>query len=187
MLQRRTVLGALAAAAAAPLLSGCASGSPVDPRDDRYSVLYGFIDCRDADIDWVQVKQYGSEPAYYLIDFDPRTGVFFHVGIEPGDLQVDKFGGEDSEYNWSSHGRNPTAVSITRPGAYFMGAYKWIRHDKGLFTPDVFEMQRMQAPSEAEVLAWVLRELESDEELSPYAFQRELVQQRLTALGLRRA
>jgi hypothetical protein len=187
MIRRRTALGALAAAAAAPLLSGCASGTPVDPRDDRYSVLYGYIDGSDAKIDWVQVKQYGSEPGYYLVDFDRNTGVFFHLGIEPGDLQVNKFGNDSAEYNWASHGRNPTAITVTRPGTYFVGSYKWIRHDKGLFRADEFEMQRTPTPSEAEVLALVLRKMESDSELTDYTHQRALVQKRLAALGGRRA
>lgn len=187
MIHRRTALVALAAAAAAPLLGGCASGSPVDPRDDRYSVLYGYIDGKDAKIDWVQVKEYGPEPAYYLVDFDRRTGVFFHVGVEPGDLQVSKFGNDGNEYNWSSQGRNPTAITVSRPGAYFMGSYKWIRHDRGLFRADQFEMQRIPAPSEKEVLELVLRRMESSADLAGYTHQRALVHKRLAALGGRRA
>jgi hypothetical protein len=187
MMRRRTLLAAVGVAAAAPLLGGCASGTPVDPRDDRYSVLCGHIDGRAAGIDWVQVEQDGSEPAYYLIDFDRSTGVFFHVGIEPGDLQVQKFGNDHSEYNWSSRGRNPTALSIARPGAYFVGSYKWVRHDRGFLKTEEFEMQRIGSPTEAEVLAVVLRQMETDEELTGYRYQRDLVRQRLAVLGVRRA
>jgi hypothetical protein len=174
---------ALVAVAAMASLGGCASTQPVDPKDTKYSVLYGHIDGKDAKIDWVQVKQYGGDqPGIYLVDFDRRTGVFFHVGVEPGDLQVTKFGNDRAEYNWSSQGRNPTAVSIARPGAYFMGSYRWVRHDEGFFKADKFEMQRIATPSEAEVLALVLRKMESDKNLVGYTHQRELVQQRLAAL-----
>jgi hypothetical protein len=192
-MRRRTLVAAAASGAVAALTSGCAStGTPIDPKDASRSLVYGYIDGKDAPskIRWVQVKQYGDrdegQQGYYLIDYTLSTGLFFHVGIEKGNHQVHKFGNDGTHYNWSNQGRNATALRIERPGAYFLGAYKYVHHDGGWLGQDKFEMQPLRSPTEAEVLALVLRRLETDADLATYVHQRTLAQQRLVALGGRR-
>jgi hypothetical protein len=188
---RRTFIN-LGPCSAVLALAACATAEQVNPKNTGLSVLFGYIDSKDAPskIDWVQVKQYGDrdqgQQGYYLIDFDRRTGVFFHIGIEVGNHQVNKFGNDNTHYNWSSQGRNATALRIDKPGAYFVGAFKYVHHDQGLFKDDKFEMQPLRSPTEAEVLATVLRRLETDSDLAPYEHQRSLARQRLVALGGRR-
>ena len=109
--------------------------------------------------------------------------IFFHIGIENGNHQVHKFGGGNNHYNWSSQGRNATALRIDKPGVYFVGAFKYVHHDQGVFKNDKFDMQPIRTPTEAELLAIVLRRLETDRELAPYEHQRVRVRQRLAALG----
>jgi hypothetical protein len=193
-MQRRTVLTAAGAGALAAFASGCASTTePVDPKNTSYSVLYGHIDSAAAPskIEWVEVKQYGDrtkgQQGYYLISYDRKTGVFFHVGVEAGAHQVHKFGGGNAHYNWSSQGRNASALHIDKPGAYFAGAFKYVHHDEGWLKADKFEMRPVATPSEAQVLALVMQQLETDRALAPYEHQRALVRQRLIALGGRRA
>jgi hypothetical protein len=190
-MQRRTFI-ATGPCAIVAALTACASTESINPKDTTRSVLYGYIDSKDAPskIDWVQVKQYGDrdqgQQGYYLINYDRKTGVFFHIGIQSGNHQVNKFGNDSTHYNWSSQGRNATALRIDKPGVYFVGAFKYIHHDQGLFKNDKFEMQPLRSPTDAEVLAMVLRRMETDSELAPYEHQRTLVRQRLAALGGRR-
>ncbi len=192
-MHRRDFIAATGAGALAALLGGCATSEPVDPKDTRLSLLCGYIDSADAPsrIEWVEVKQYGErnkgQQGYYLVSYDRKSGVFFHVGIEDGYHQVHKFGGGNSQYDWSSKGRNATALRIEQPGAYFVGAFKYIHHDQGWFKDDKFEMRPLRSPSEAEVLTIVLRRLETDRDLAAYEHQRMLVRKRLAAIGGRRA
>ena len=103
-------------------LAGCASTRPVDPKDPSLSLIYGYFDMKDAPsgLDWVSLKQYGSKDGgWYRLR--AKEGLFFHVGVEPGSYQVDKFGGmggiplltrREFEYDFGSKGRNATAVRI---------------------------------------------------------------------------
>ncbi|WP_158307849.1 hypothetical protein [Ramlibacter tataouinensis] len=171
----------------ATLGAGCASSTPADPNDTTLSLVYGYIDGKDAKIDWVEIKQYGEGAGYYQIPYNRKTGVFFSVSIEQGAHQVFKFGNSDTHYMWSANGRNATALKVDKPGAYFMGSYKFVRHDQGFFKADKFEMRPAQQPTEAEVLAIVMRELETDAELTSYVHQRGYAKARLAQLGGRRA
>jgi hypothetical protein len=173
-------------------LGGCASTKPVDTNDETLSLVYGYFDMKDAPsgLDWVSLKQYGigKEAAWYHLR--AKDGLFFHVGIEPGSYQVDKFGGtggiplltrREFEYDFGSKGRNRTAVRIGKPGLYFMGVHQYVNHaGKGLFAPDKFDMKPAQAPGEKELLQRLVKELETDKELAGYTRQLRLAKQRLS-------
>jgi hypothetical protein len=174
-------------------LGGCASNTPVDPKDESLSLVYGYFDMKDApsSLDWVSLKQYGTKDAgwYHL---RAKDGLFFHVGIEPGSYQVDKFGGMGGiafltrrpyEYDYGSKGRNRTALRISRPGVYFLGAHRYVNHaGKGFFEADKFEMQPAQGPSEKELLQRLVKELETDGEFAGYTRQLRLAKKRLAEL-----
>ena len=175
------------------LLGGCASTQPVDANDESLSLVYGYFDMKDApsDLTWVSIRQYGTKDGgwYHL---RAKDGLFFHVGVEPGSYQVDKFGGDGGiplltrrpfEYDYGSKGRNRTAVRIAKPGIYFFGAHQYVNHaGKGFFTADKFEMKAAKSPGERELLQRLIKELESDKELAGYTRQLRLAKQRLSQL-----
>lgn len=178
------------AALAALVLAACGGTAPVSSDDETLSLVFGYFDMKDAPtkVQWVGLKQYGGKDAgtYSLAVHD---GLFFHVGIEPGSYQMDRFGGGGGffshpvEYNFGGRGRNATAVRIAKPGAYFLGSHRYVNHaGKGFFDPDRFEMQAAKAPGEKEVLRQVIERLESDPELKGYTRQLQLARKRLGEL-----
>jgi hypothetical protein len=174
------------------VLSGCA-GTPIDPKDESVSLVFGYFDMADApsNLQWASLKRYGEkEPVYYQMA--ARDGLIFHIGIAPGSYQVEKFGGMGGiplltrspyEYHFGTRGRNDTAVRIQKPGVYFLGAYKYIEHPGGLFKADKFEMKPITRPSERELLQRLITLLESDGDLNIYARQINLAKKRLAELG----
>ena len=188
MTTRRRLLAGMAALA---LVGGCATTEPVDPKDDGTSLVFGYFDGKDApsSIDWVSIKRYGGAPAYYQAG--ATNGLFWHIGVEPGSYQVEKFGGlkrvlifsNTVEYNYGTRGRNETAVRIVTPGIYFMGAHRYVAHDGGLFAEDKFAMQAVKSPTEKELLTRLIAQLEADKELRVYTRQIGLAKKRLAELS----
>lgn len=175
------------------VLAGCASdGGSIDPKDTSVSLVYGHFDMKEAPgrLDWVSLRRYDSKKEdgeWYGMGV--KDGVFFHVGVEPGSYQVDKFrtaGGfftNPVEHHFGSRGRNATAVRIAKPGVYFLGSYRYVNHaGKGFFEADRFDMQPVKSPSEKEVLQRVIQRLESDPELKDYTRQLQLARKRLGEL-----
>lgn len=174
-------------------LAGCAGGGgTVDPKDETVSLIYGYFDMKDAPgkVDWVRLRKYDSgakEAEGYTMT--ANDGMFLHVGIEPGSYQVDKFGNRGGffstpiEWSFGGRGRNATAIRITKPGAYFVGSHRYIKHPgKGFFEADRFDMEPAKAPSEKEVLRRVVQRLETDPELKGYTRQLQLAKKRLGEL-----
>ncbi|HET7672280.1 MAG TPA: hypothetical protein VFK84_17870 [Burkholderiales bacterium] len=174
---------------AALMLAACGGTAPVSSDDETLSLVFGYFDMKDAPtkVQWVGLKQYGGKDAgtYSLAVND---GLFFHVGIEPGSYQVDKFGGSgflrgDYVYNFGGKGRNTTAIRIQKAGVYFLGAHRYVKHPgEGFFSPDKFDMQPMKAPTEKELLQRVIKQMESDRDLAPYKRQLRLARERLAQL-----
>ena len=176
-------------------LAGCASAPPIDTKDETRSLVFGYFDMTDAPskLEWVSLRRYDStEKPGQWYGLAVRDGLFFHVGIAPGSYQVDKFGGmggiplltrKQFEYSFGSKGRNATAVRIREPGLYFLGAHQYVNHaGKGLFDPDKFEMVTIKTPTEKELLARLVKEMETDKELAGYARQLSLARRRLAQL-----
>jgi hypothetical protein len=172
------------------VVGGCAtSGPPVDPKDDTRSIVFGYFDMTDAPsgVEWVSLKLYGDKPVWYTLPV--KDGLFYHVGIEPGAYQVEKFGKNPGflsntkyVYNFGTRGRNETARRIDKPGLYFLGAYKYVKHPTGWFEQGKFEMQPIRTPSEKELLTRLIKILESDGDLRAYSRQLALAKRRLAEL-----
>jgi len=169
-------------------VGGCASTTPVDPKDETLSVVFGYFDMKDApsSLDWVALRQYGGKDEKDTYSLPAKDGLFYHVGVEPGSYQVDTFGSNGGffsnpvRYNYGGKGRNATAIRITKPGVYFLGAHRYVSHPgKGFFSADKFEMQPASAPGEKELLQRLLKQLETDGDLKDYARQRQMVKRRL--------
>lgn len=166
----------------AVLLTACSSTAPVSTTDESLSLVYGYFDMKDAPtkVQWVGLKQYaGKEIGTYRMGVE--GGLFFHVGVEPGSYQVDKFGGSsflrgDYTYNFGGKGRNSTAVRIQTPGVYFLGAHRYVAHE------GKFDMQPAKSPTEKEVLQRLIKQLESDGSLAQYTRQLKLARERLAQL-----
>lgn len=173
--------------ALAAALGGCAGGQRVDPKDETVSLVFGYFDMKDAPtkVDWVTLKQYESKGEGTGYAMNVKDGLFFHIGVEPGSYQVNKFGGNGgfftnpAEYNFGGRGRNATAVRIQKPGVYFLGAHKYVNHPgKGFFEADKFEMQAAKTPGEKELLQRVIKQIEGDKELAEYTRQLRQARQR---------
>ncbi len=175
-------------------LAGCASTPDnVDPNDPNLSVVAGYLDMGKAPskLQWVSIKAYAAGTDHF---FKARVedGVFFHVGIDNGSYQIDKFGGQGGipmltarpfEYEWGTRGRNATALRIAQPGVYFVGAYEYVPHESGLFEPGRFSMRELRRPSEREVLQRTLAVIEGDTELRRYRLQIERLRRRIGSLS----
>ncbi|WP_019139984.1 hypothetical protein [Noviherbaspirillum massiliense] len=171
------------------VLAGCA-GPAVDPKDETLSLVYGYVDMTDApsSLEWVSIKKYGGQAGWYNVP--AKDGLFWHIGIEPGAYQVEKFGGRggsfltrrDHEYLFGTKGRNETAIRIQTPGVFFMGAYKYVDHAGGFWKQGQFEMKALKAPSEKELLQRLIKELEADDEMREYTRQINLAKKRLATL-----
>lgn len=180
------------ALATAGLLGGCAvTRDNVDPEATDLSVVAGFIDMRDApsSLRWVSIKAYGpGADNHYIARVE--DGVFFHVGVEPGSYQIDKFGGLSGiagfggrahEYEWGTRGRNPTALRIQRPDVYFVGSWRYVAVRGGMLEADRFDMQPARSPTEPEVLRRVLQVMEGDASLRVYTHQKQRLRGRIGA------
>ena len=169
------------------LVAGCATSPPVDPKDPRLSLVYGYIDMADApsSLGWVRIKLYDGKNQGYSAAV--KKGLFFHVGVEPGPYQVERFGrhttffsNTEYSYDFGTRGRNETAVRIDKPGVYYMGAYKYVGIHTGWFEQGKFKMERTQTPSERELLARLATILQDD--YPQYTRQIAMVRQRLAQL-----
>ena len=180
------------------LSSGCTSmPDPVDPKDKNRSVVFGFFDMSDAPswggIDWVSVKRYKPKKGYFSAEV--KDGLFYHIGVTNGSFQVDEFGRNTRfysntrySYNFGGKGRNQTARKIKKPGAYFMGSYKYKNIDSGsIWKPDNFQMIKSKGPSEKVLLKKLLKIMRSDSDLSIYTHQIRRMKQRLSQLNKKRS
>jgi len=173
------------------VLGGCA-GTPIDPKDESVSLVFGYFDMADApsNLQWASLKRYDAkEPVWY--DMAARDGLIYHIGIASGSYQVEKFGGQGGiplltrapyEYNFGTRGRNETAIRIQTPGVYFLGAYKYIDRPGGLFKADKFQMKPIKEPSEKDLLQRLITLLESDSDTKIYTRQIAWAKKRLVEL-----
>ena len=169
------------------LVGGCATSDPIDPKDQSLSLVYGYIDMKDAPshLGWVHIKLYDGKNTGYFTVVD--EGLFFHLGLKPGPYQVDRFGRHPTffdnveySYGFGTRGRNETAIRIDKPGIYFMGAYKYVDVPTGWFEEDKFRMEQTTTPTERELLTRVLTILQKDH--AEYTRQIETVKLRLAQL-----
>jgi hypothetical protein len=147
------------------LLAGCASDGPGrDINDPTNSLVFGYIDMDDAptsiDTAWVQQVAPASDSGYWRMGV--AEGLFYNSYLPPGSYQLYKFGGSgffagQHDYSFPRQG-NRTALRISTPGIYFLGSYKYKKVKSGWFEQGKFTIEKMNEPTEAELLKRILDE-----------------------------
>ncbi|HEX9392651.1 MAG TPA: hypothetical protein VF928_15175 [Usitatibacteraceae bacterium] len=174
-------------------VAGCASEprqlTQAELEDPNRSIVFGYFDMQDAStkLDEVSIKQYSSSPLYFSAGI--KDGMFFRFYLLPGSYQVDTFtgasgifGGDTTRYHYGSEGRNDTAIHIQKPGVYFLGAYRYVKHDQGWFKNDKFEMKPIQSPSERELLQKLIVIVEGYGNSVPTRMKLDMLKKRLAEL-----
>lgn len=147
------------------LLAGCASDGPKrDINDPTNSLVFGYIDMDDAPTKvsyaWmVQVAPPSDAPYWGL---GVSKGLFYNSYLPPGSYQLSKLGGSgffagQHEYSFPRQG-NKTGLRISKPGIYFLGSYKYKKVKTGFFSQAKFAIEKINKPTEAELLKRILDE-----------------------------
>jgi len=147
------------------LLAGCASSGPERSLDDpTNSLVFGFIDMDEAPTQvssaWIMQVAPPSETPYWSLGVN--KGLFYNSYLPPGSYQLSKFSGSgffagEHEYSFPRQG-NQTALRITKPGIYFLGSFKYKKVDTGIFEQGKFSIEKINKPTEAELLQRILDE-----------------------------
>jgi hypothetical protein len=145
------------------LLQGCGVHMR-NPPDPSASLVFGYMDMNDAPtgLTYATVKQYkpkpkDDKPYWYASTVD---GIFWFEQLLPGSYQLVYFGGHSwwrnakYDYYMPEFKKNDTAVVIKKPGIYFLGSYKY--KDAGSFFNPKFEVEKMNRPTELELLTKLL-------------------------------
>ena len=181
----KRILLALAAVAALGLLAACGSsghGRSVD--DPSNSLVFGFIDMADAPtkISGASIMQVSPPTDKPYWGMDVRNGLLYTYYLPPGSYQLASISGSsfwrgDYRYNFPRQG-NEQAVRIGKPGIYFLGSYRYKGVKTGFFEGGKFDIERVNSPTEAELLR---RILEEDKEIKGSAWEAK-IRQRLSQL-----
>jgi len=147
------------------LLVGCAGGEPGrDINDPTNSLVFGYIDMEDAPTKvsnaWLVQVSPPSDAPYWGMGV--TKGMFYNSYLPPGSYQLSKVGGSgffagQHEYTFPRQG-NETALRITKPGIYFLGSYKYKSVKTGFFEQGKFKIEKINKPTEAELLKRLLEE-----------------------------
>jgi hypothetical protein len=162
------ILVLLALAALGPGLSARHGDKLDEPRDDRQSLLFGFIDMdrEGPDLEWASLQQAApliKEPLREMRVDPDMDGFFYLENVPPGSHQLHAFGGGNyfaghAGYAMRLHDRNATAVRIDKPGLYYLGTYRfdvsWERD--GMRRVGAWDLKPRAYPGEAQLLKKLL-------------------------------
>jgi hypothetical protein len=147
------------------LLAGCSSSGPKrDINDSANSLVFGYIDMDEAPTGvasaWIMQVAPPSDTPYWGMGV--TQGLFYNSYLPPGSYQLSKFSGSgffagEHEYSFPRQG-NQTALRITKPGIYFLGSFKYKKVKTGMFEQGAFSIEKINTPTEAELLARILAE-----------------------------
>jgi hypothetical protein len=147
------------------LLAGCASSGPQrDINDPANSLVFGYVDMAGAPTGvasaWIMQVVPPSDTPYWGLGV--TNGLFYNSYLPPGSYQLSKFSGSgffagQYEYGFPRQG-NQTALRISKPGIYFLGSYKYKKAKSGMFEQGKFSIEKMNKPTEAELLKRILDE-----------------------------
>ena len=150
---------------AAMFLAGCASdtiGPTRDLNDPTNSLVFVYVDMSDAptNIDDATLKPQGEEGYWHLVVED---GLMYQRYLPNGAYQFSRLAGSsflhgDVLYDFPTYGQNASAISIQKPGIYFLGSFKYKEVKTGFFEAGKFDIERVDSPTELELLNRLLKE-----------------------------
>ena len=110
--------------------------------EGRYA--YGFLRAERGVHRLVRKSPFDSgnrrHTSFCSVFVSPEIDDNIEIEINPADLRIDTY--RASSAGGQNVQKNATAVRITRPGVYFLGAHRYVnRAGKGLFAADKFVMQ----------------------------------------------
>lgn len=147
------------------LVASCGSSGPVRDIDDpTNSLVFGYIDMDDAPTGvshaWMRQVAPPTDAPYWGLGVS--KGLFYNYYLPPGSYQLSKFAGSgffagQHEYEFPQQS-NQTSLRITKPGIYFIGSYKYKKVKTGFFSQRKFAIEKINKPTEAELLKRILDE-----------------------------
>lgn len=153
------------------MLSACGGVKPFkNPIQQEESLVFGYIDMDDAPclLDWVDMKrlQPKTDKPYY--NFAVKDGMFYRTYTPPGVYKFDAFGGASFIRNANftfkfPQGKGEMDREIKKTGIYYVGSYKYVKVKTRFFEPGKFDYERIQKPSEKELLERLLLIAEHEE------------------------
>lgn len=167
------------------VLAGCAGGGHGRSiNDPANSLVFGYVDMGDAPtrISGASIMQVAPPTDKPYWGTDVRNGLFYTYYLPPGSYQLASISGSsfwrgDHRYNFPRQG-SETAVRISKPGIYFLGSYRYKGVKSGFFEGGKFDVERVNSPTEAQLLR---RILEEDKEIKGSAWEAR-IRQRLSQL-----
>lgn len=160
-----------------PLLISC-GGKPVfkDPVRPNLSLALIYIDMQQAPSrsEWVSAKRLKPKTKKPYFRFghvkDKNLGLINHNQyIEPGLYKFAAFGGVGRgflnsnsifEYAFPAQGRGLATMNVKKPGVYFVGSFRYVKVKTGFFEAKKFDIERINKPTEKEVLTQFLPHME---------------------------
>ncbi len=165
-------------AALAILVLSCGTSPYLkEPVNDQVSLIVGYIDMSDAlgGLSWVEFKQLAPPSDQPYLVCQCIGGLFYNSQAVNGVYKLYQFGGGRTYYNLPNQGKMEWDPVIEKPGIVFVGSYKYKRLSTGIFEPGKFSLEKVDHPTEKEVL----------EKLLPYAGQttwKDRIQKRIGEL-----
>lgn len=162
------------------LLAGCAGGGHGrDINDPANSLVFGYVDMSDAPtgVQGASIMQVAPPTDRPYWGTDVRDGLFYTYYLPPGSYKLASLTGSsfwkgEYRYNFPRQGAD-TAVRIAKPGVYFLGSYKYRDVKTGFFEQGKFNIERVDSPTEAQLLRRILDE---DKEIKGSVWEERLRQ-----------
>ena len=147
------------------ILVGCAGGGHGRSiNDPSNSLVFGYVDMADAptNVNGASIMQVSPPTDKPYWGTDVRNGLFYTYYLPPGSYKLATLYGSsfwkgDYRYNFPRQG-SEQAVRIKQSGIYFLGSYKYKNVKTGFFEGGKFDIQRVDSPTEAELLQRILKE-----------------------------
>lgn len=155
---------------AAFTLNGCAGNKLIRDKDNRTSLVFGYVDMDDApvDLDWLAIKQVLPKTDKPYLYEATDHGMFWGSFFKKGAYQIDGFGGRsilrrtDYEFDLPKQYARKLRFKVgNKPAIYFMGSYKYKDVKTGFFEPGKFDFVATKSPSEKELLERLLKYTDS--------------------------
>jgi hypothetical protein len=158
---RPSVVGAVALAG----LASCSTSQPFrEPFPAEASLVFGYIDMRDApsDLRWINMKRIRplADRAYY--GFNIERGFFYRTAVPEGLYKFHEFGGHsfrlggiDTTFAFPTQGKHEMDPVIKAPGIYYVGSYKYVKQEAPMLELR-YKLVRVNEPGEGELLRRLL-------------------------------